>query len=121
MRSMPYRDKLARLRGASPRSASRRRASRSSAQQHLPHLDEVAWEFFGTPDAKDAVRKKVAALFPAHEVEQFTELFWNRVQNVARRRRQAAASMKTVERWYSPRCRARGHARCGGAASGSPC
>ena len=25
---------------------------------------------------KDAVRQKVAALFPAHEVEQFTELFW---------------------------------------------
>jgi hypothetical protein len=48
--------------------------------KNLSHLDEVAWEFFGTPVAKDAFRKKVAALFPAHEVEQFTELFWNRVQ-----------------------------------------
>ena len=36
--------------------------------------------FFGTPVARDAVRKKVAALFPAHEVELFTELFWRRVQ-----------------------------------------
>jgi len=26
------------------------------------------------------VHKKVAALFPAHEVEQFTELFWSRIQ-----------------------------------------
>ncbi|MCC6621314.1 MAG: hypothetical protein IT385_08665 [Deltaproteobacteria bacterium] len=47
---------------------------------HLDDLDEVAWEFFATPDAKAAVRAKVAALFPAHEVEQFTELFWRRIQ-----------------------------------------
>jgi hypothetical protein len=47
---------------------------------HLPHLDEVAWEFFGTEAAKDAFRQKVAALFPKHEVEPFTELFWRRVQ-----------------------------------------
>jgi hypothetical protein len=46
---------------------------------HLANLDEIAWEFFGTQTAKDAVRKKVAALFPANEVEQFTELFWNRI------------------------------------------
>jgi hypothetical protein len=48
--------------------------------QHLPHLDEVAWEFFGTEAAKSAFRAKVAALYPKHEVEQFTELFWKRVQ-----------------------------------------
>jgi hypothetical protein len=48
--------------------------------EHLGHLDDVAHEFFATPKAKEAVRKKVAALFPAHEVEQFTELFWNRIQ-----------------------------------------
>jgi hypothetical protein len=46
----------------------------------LGHLDEVAWEFFGTDAAREAFRKKVAALFPAHEVEKFTELFWGRVQ-----------------------------------------
>ncbi len=46
---------------------------------HLANLDEIAWEFFGTQTAKDAVRKKVTALFPAAEVEQFTELFWNRI------------------------------------------
>jgi hypothetical protein len=48
--------------------------------KHLGHLDEVAWEFFATPTARDAVRRKVAALFPAHEVEPFTELFWKRIQ-----------------------------------------
>ena len=48
--------------------------------EHLDDLDEVAWEFFATPEAKAAVRAKVAALFPAHEVEPFTELFWKRIQ-----------------------------------------
>lgn len=48
--------------------------------KHLGHLDEIAWEFFGTQPAKDAIRQKVAALFPKHEIEPFTELFWRRVQ-----------------------------------------
>jgi len=48
--------------------------------KHLGHLDEVAWEFFASPEAKDAVMRKTAALFPEHEVEQFTELFWQRIQ-----------------------------------------
>jgi hypothetical protein len=47
---------------------------------HLAHLDEVVWEFFGTQPAKDAVRHKVTALFPKHEIEPFTELFWRRIQ-----------------------------------------
>jgi hypothetical protein len=50
-------------------------------ETHLGHLDEVAWEFFGTAQAKDAVRQKVAALYPAHEIEPFTELFWSRIQH----------------------------------------
>jgi hypothetical protein len=49
-------------------------------KDHLGHLDDVANEFFGTNDAKDAVRQKVTALFPAHEVEKFTEIFWGRIQ-----------------------------------------
>ncbi len=48
--------------------------------QELGHLDEVAFEFFASAEAKEAVRLKVAALFPAHEVEKFTELFWARIQ-----------------------------------------
>jgi hypothetical protein len=48
--------------------------------KNLGHLDEVVWEFFASPEAREAVRLKVAALFPAHEIEPFTELFWNRIQ-----------------------------------------
>ena len=48
--------------------------------RHLAHLDEVAWEFFGSETARDAVRDKVSVLYPAHEHEQFTELFWSRMQ-----------------------------------------
>lgn len=48
--------------------------------KHLAHVDDVAWTFFGTPAAKDAIRQKVTALFPSHEVERFTELFWSRIQ-----------------------------------------
>jgi hypothetical protein len=49
--------------------------------QHLAHLDEVAYEFFGSDIVMDAIREKVAALYPEHEHEQFTELFWERIQN----------------------------------------
>ena len=49
--------------------------------RHLSHLDEVSWEFFGTPKAKEAVHQKVQYLFPAHEVEEFTEHFWQRIQH----------------------------------------
>jgi hypothetical protein len=48
--------------------------------KHLGHLDEALWEFFATEDAKSAVRQKVTALYPAHEIEPFTELFWGRIQ-----------------------------------------
>ena len=47
---------------------------------HLSHLDEVTHEWFGTDDAKEAVRRKVAALFPPHEVEEFTDVFFQRIQ-----------------------------------------
>ena len=47
--------------------------------KHLAHLDEVAHEFFGSPEARDAVRKKVAALYPPHEIDPFTQLFMDRI------------------------------------------
>lgn len=49
--------------------------------EHLGHLGEVAHEFFGTDEARDAVRLKVEALYPEHEIEEFTELFWSRIQS----------------------------------------
>ena len=48
--------------------------------RHLPHLDEVAHEFFGSDTVRDAIRQKVVALYPAHEIDEFSELFWNRIQ-----------------------------------------
>ena len=48
---------------------------------HLPHLDEVAHEFFATETVQDAIREKVAALYPEHEIDAFCELFWNRIQH----------------------------------------
>jgi len=48
--------------------------------RHLSHLDEVISEFFDSPMARDAVQQKVAALFPEHEVNPFTDLFWKRIQ-----------------------------------------
>jgi len=75
----PYRDKLA----AYAKVAHERYDTERFVEfcdDHLDDLDEIAWEFFATPDAKAAVRAKVAALYPAHEVEQFTELFWKRIQ-----------------------------------------
>ncbi|MBT8136592.1 MAG: hypothetical protein KJO54_06230 [Gammaproteobacteria bacterium] len=49
-------------------------------EKHLGDLDEVALEFFGSDAAYDAVRQKVEALYPEHEVEEFTQLFWDRIQ-----------------------------------------
>ena len=47
---------------------------------HLGHLDELAYDFFGSDQMRDAIRQKVTALFPKHEIDEFTELFWSRVQ-----------------------------------------
>ncbi len=47
---------------------------------HLDHLDDVADRFFEGESAREAVEAKVAALFPADEVEEFTELFFNRIR-----------------------------------------
>ncbi|MGI8515900.1 MAG: hypothetical protein ACR2NT_12385, partial [Acidimicrobiia bacterium] len=47
---------------------------------HLSHLDEITWEYFSTDRALEAVRRKVAVIFPPHEVERFTEHFWGLLQ-----------------------------------------
>lgn len=76
---MPYRERLAayaaiaRERLEAERFAEFRRTS-------LARLDEVVWEFFGTDQARDAVAAKVAAMFPPHEVDEFTEHFWGLIR-----------------------------------------
>jgi hypothetical protein len=76
---LPYREKLRRY-ALIARQTLDADAFQEFCAQHLAHLDEVAHEFFGGEVARDAVRRKVAALFPAHEVEEFTELFFSRIQ-----------------------------------------
>jgi hypothetical protein len=75
----PYRDKLASYAGIARERLSAGQFEEFCAQ-HLAHLDEIAYEFFGANEAREAVRKKVAALYPAHEIDQFTELFFGRIQ-----------------------------------------
>lgn len=76
---LPYREKLTRY-----ASIARQRLAAAEFEdfcdRHLAHLDAVAAEFFASPAAGDAIQKKVAALYPAHEVEQFTELFIGRIR-----------------------------------------
>ena len=55
-------------------------ASRRIGRQVRGQIKECLRRFFGTSEAKDAVRKKVSALFPEHEIDKFTELFWDRIQ-----------------------------------------
>lgn len=76
---LPYREKLARYAAIARERLEADRFEEFCAR-HLAHLDEVAWEFFGTEVAREAVRAKVAALYPAHEVERFTEHFWGLIQ-----------------------------------------
>jgi len=47
---------------------------------NLANLDEAAYEYFGTERAKEIIRWKVRAVFPEHEVDQFTEHFWGLIQ-----------------------------------------
>ncbi len=76
---LPYREKLAAYAAIARKRFDADRFA-EFCDRHLGALDEVAWEFFATATAKDAVRVKVAALYPAHEVERFTELFFERIQ-----------------------------------------
>jgi hypothetical protein len=48
--------------------------------EHLAHLDDVALDFFGSELFKEAVQAKVEALYPKHEVQQFTDHFFGLVQ-----------------------------------------
>ena len=48
--------------------------------KHLGALDEITWEYFSTDRARTAVERKVAVLFPEHEVQRFTDHFWGLLQ-----------------------------------------
>ena len=75
----PYREKLAAYAAIARQRLQTDEFERFCAE-HLPQLDAVVWDFFGSDVARDAVRQKVASLYPEHEVDQFTDLFWDRIQ-----------------------------------------
>ncbi len=78
-RDLPYKEKL-KLYGAHARAVLEADKFDEFCKTQLKDVDALAAEFFGTPEAKESVRLKTAALFPAHEVAPFTELFFKRIQ-----------------------------------------
>ncbi len=78
-RELPYRERLAEY-GKIARQRLEAERFAEFCERHLGHFDELAWEFFGTDVAHDAVGQKVRALFPPHEHERFTAHFWGLVQ-----------------------------------------
>ncbi len=50
-------------------------------ERHLGHLEEVVMDFFSSDEAKTIIRDKVKTMFPEHEWDEFTDLFWSRVQS----------------------------------------
>ena len=78
-RDLPYRERL-RAYAKVAHERFETDAFREFCATHLGRLDEVAYEMFGSDLVKDAVRQKVTSLFPPHEIEEFTELFWSRLQ-----------------------------------------
>ncbi len=92
----PYREKLRAYAAIAHRTFETERFA-EFCDKHLAHLNDVAHEFFGTDVAKDAVRKKVHALYPANEIEEFTELFWARLQKW-----RAEESRTAADAWLPP-------------------
>jgi hypothetical protein len=78
-KDIPYREKLSAYAAIANERFETARFEEFCAK-HLGHLDEVTYDYFGSEDARSAVRQKVTALYPQHEVEEFFELFWGRIQ-----------------------------------------
>ncbi|MBD3868708.1 MAG: hypothetical protein IFK94_11335 [Acidobacteria bacterium] len=78
-RELPYREMLAACAGVANERYETDRFN-EFCQEHLADLDRVSLEFFASDCARDAVGRKVAALFPAEEVEKYTEHFWGLIE-----------------------------------------
>jgi hypothetical protein len=77
---LPYRESLSRY-GDIGRECFAAERFEEFRQSHLSELDTITWEYFGTPRAKEVIRAKVETLYPDNEHEEFTELFWERIQD----------------------------------------
>jgi hypothetical protein len=78
-RGLPYRERLAAYAEIARKRLAKQDFERF-CRRHLPDLDQLVWEFFATDTARQAIREKVTALFPPREIDEFTELFWSRIQ-----------------------------------------
>lgn len=78
-KDLPYRERLAAYANVT-RERMKADAFTEFCDKHLGHLDEVAWRFFQSDACKQLVRAKVTALYPAHEIERFTEHFWGLIR-----------------------------------------
>ncbi len=58
----------------------------------LGDLEAIAARYFESDEALQTVRQKVMSLFPEHEVDEFTDLFWQRIQSAISDRAAAATS-----------------------------
>ena len=76
---LPYREALARYADIG-RERFEADAFAEFKERHLGALDEITWEYFGEPRAKEVIRAKVETLFPEHEHDEFTDHFWDRIQ-----------------------------------------
>ena len=63
--------------------------------EHLTDLDSVAYEYFATDRARSAVRSKVETLFPEHEWDEFTDYFWDKIQEWRRTEGKPTAATTT--------------------------
>jgi hypothetical protein len=79
-KDLPYREKLSQYAAIAHERFETERFQ-DFCDKHLAHLDEVAWTYFGSDRARNAVRKKVEALFPESEWDEFTGHFWKRIQD----------------------------------------
>ncbi len=77
---MPWRERL-RAYGDLARRRFQKDEFEAFCREHLGHLDQVVHDYFGSEDARRAVRLKVESLYPEHEWDSFTELFWERIQD----------------------------------------
>lgn len=82
-KDLPYRDKL---KAYAKVARERLDADRFEEfrKKHLGPLRETARAWFASDRCKDAVRRKVANMYPAHEVEEFSERFFRQVQDYLR-------------------------------------
>ena len=92
---LPYREKLSRYAAIARQRLEADRFADFCAE-HLAHLDEVADEFFASKECREAVRLKVEALYPPHEVEPFTDLFFSRIQRWRSEQAASAAPRTTA-------------------------